>query len=56
LGFGDLLLVDAAQGAPGAVVAVLVVDNPIGDAAGLLAGGGRPRESAARGSSVFWLW
>ena len=42
LGFGDLL-VDAAQRAPGPVVAVLVVDDPIGDAAGLLTAGGRPR-------------
>ena len=42
LGFGDLLI-DAAQGAPGPVVTVLVVDDPIRDAAGLLAAGGRPR-------------
>ena len=35
LGFGDLF-VDTAQVSPGPVVAVLVVDDPIGDAAGLL--------------------
>ena len=41
-GLGDLL-VDAAQGAPGPIVAVLVVGDPIGDPAGLLRCGGRPR-------------
>jgi len=41
-GLSDLL-VDAAQGAAGTVVAVLVVDEPIRDAASLLTRGGRPR-------------
>ena len=41
-GLADLL-VDAAQRAPGPVVAELVVDDPIRDAAGLLGTGGRPR-------------
>ena len=41
LGLGDLL-VDAAQRASGPVVAVLVVDDPIRDAAGLLAECRRP--------------
>jgi hypothetical protein len=40
-GVGDLL-VDAAQGAPGSVVAVLVVDDPIRDLAGLFCAGGWP--------------
>ena len=38
LGFGDLLI-DPAQRAPGPVVAELVVDDPIRDAAGLLTAG-----------------
>jgi hypothetical protein len=38
LGFGDLL-VDAVQGALGPVGPVLVVDDPVGKAAGLLATG-----------------
>ena len=42
LGFGDLF-VDAAQRAPGPVVPVLVVDDPIGDPAGFLRAGGWPR-------------
>lgn len=41
LGLGDLL-VDPAQRAPRPVVAVLVVDDPIRKAAGLLAAGGWP--------------
>lgn len=42
MGLGDLLI-DAAQRAPGAVVAALVVGDPIRDPAGALRTGGRPR-------------
>src|SRR4051794_41071195 len=52
-GFGDPL-VDAAQGATGAVVAVLVVDDTIRDAAGLLAGGGRPGLVKTCPSGMSW--
>lgn len=40
-GFGDLLI-DAAQGASDTVVAVLVLHDPVGDAAGFFAAAGRP--------------
>ena len=44
LGFGDLLI-NAAQGALGPVMAVLVMNRPVGDPAGLLTTAGRPRLS-----------
>ena len=53
LGFSDLLI-DAAQRAPCSVVAVLVVDDPIRDAAGLLTAGGRPRLGERPPSGIAW--
>ena len=53
LGLGDLLI-DPAQRSPGPVVAVLVVDDPIGDSAGLLAAvAGQGWVSTSR-SGIAW--
>jgi hypothetical protein len=43
-GFGDLLI-DTVQGAPGPVMALLVMNRPVGDPAGLLTTAGGPRLS-----------
>lgn len=52
-GLGDLVI-DTAQGAPCPVIAVLVIDDPIGNAANLLGAGGRPRPGEECPSGMSW--